>query len=100
MRNAVWRATAALLWAAAATAIMPAAAQEYRPDPRHRQLPDDRRHSPMAPIPGQGFGRDEAVDGRGGRLSPEERRQLRRDIQDARRDIYQRERGEPGFRRF
>jgi len=31
-----------------------------------------------------------------GRMSPDERRQLRRDIQDAGRDIYQRDRQAPG----
>jgi hypothetical protein len=36
--------------------------------------------------------RDARDDPRGGRLSPEERRQLRRDINDAGRDLYRRQR--------
>ncbi len=100
MKHVRWWATTALLWAAAASVTVPAAAQENRLDPRQRPVPDERRLLPMAPLPGQGFGRDEGADGRGGRLSPEERRQVRRDLQAARRDNYQRERGDPGFRRF
>ena len=49
--------------------------QPYAPPQRDAQRPNDRRYE----------GRDES---RPQRFSPEERRQLRRDIQDAGREIY------------
>lgn len=61
----------------------------FRPfaqDRRPRQEPQREAARPAPRAPGE--------DDRG-RMSPDERRQLRRDIQDAGRDIYQRERPPP-----
>ncbi len=97
--DALRRAVLAVL---AAIAAWPVAAQADRQDPRRRHLQDEQRLAPAPAVPQPGFGREESGDaGPGGRMSPEERRQLRRDIQDARRDLYpHRPRPDQEFRRF
>lgn len=59
---------------------------------RFDQRPDDPGAMPMRPAPGQGeqaFRRDEFPPP--GRMSPEDRRQLRHDIRRAGDDIYRRQ---------
>lgn len=88
MNRKLWNALAAI---AALAALMPAHAQM-----RPRGMPDPRadleRHSiqPPAEPPREFQPRQELMPA--GRLSPEERRQLRRDIHEAGRELY---RGNP-----
>ena len=66
--------------------------QDQRPRPEPRR--DADRPAPQREMPPQ---RDMRVPGEAdrGRMSPDERRQLRRDIQDAGKDIYHRDRPAP-----
>lgn len=88
----------------AALAAMPAAAAPFdsggdvRPFMQNRPSRPDPRREVERPAPQQ---RDAHPPGEAdrARMSPEERRQLRRDIQDAGRDIYRparQGRGDPG----
>jgi len=68
-------------------AIGASAQEPVRPSPARdgrgpqRMMPAEQRAEQLAP-------RDAMPPGRGNRLSPEERRQLRRDVNDAGRDLY------------
>jgi hypothetical protein len=85
-RRAIWSSVASVLWllAAGASAQGPDRPGGGRngngggPGPQRMMAPEQR---PMA-------SRDEAAPAGGSRLSPEERRQLRRDVHEAGRDIY------------
>lgn len=83
-------------------AMLPAQAQMQMPDRgperglRQHRFADERPMLPGGmPVPPREFRRDDFPSP--GRLSAEERRQLRRDIQDAGQDLYRRE---PPHRRF
>ncbi len=93
-----------------AAAAMPAAAAPYgyggyfRPyvqneqPSRFGQRREADRPAPRREVPQREMSQRElrqAPDMNRGRMSPDERRQLRRDIQDAGRDIYQRDRQAP-----
>lgn len=78
------------------TASLPARAQPYdRDQPRRFQrFQQERQHVPQRELPRRGAG-DPRQDERGageqarpGQLSPEERRQLRRDIREHGREVY------------
>ncbi len=60
---------------------------------READRPAPRREMPQREMPRREM--RPAPDTNRGRMSPDERRQLRRDIQDAGRDIYQRDRQAP-----
>ncbi|MDP2639694.1 MAG: hypothetical protein Q8Q16_03370 [Betaproteobacteria bacterium] len=60
--------------------------QDQRPRPGRQR--EAEKPAPQREPPGPG-------DADRGRMSPEERRQLRRDIRDAGKDLYQRERQGP-----
>ena len=62
-----------------------AQAQLPRPEPQREAVRPVPQRDPR-----------EAADADRGRMSPDERRQLRRDIQDAGKDIYPRDRQAPG----
>ena len=86
-RGLGWTAVAGILWLTVAAA---AAQGPQRMGPgRHADGDGPRRMFPaeqrVEPGPGDSA---EAGDRRGGRLSSEERRQLRRDVHQAGRDIY------------
>lgn len=87
----------AALTAGLLQAAWPAAAQQPpgqppfgRPDRQDRQDRGDRERPPArdAAWPGR-----DGHDGQGGRMSPQEREQLRRDINSHGRDIYRQDRG-------
>lgn len=91
IRRAAWAAMTAALWllASAASAQGP---QRFGPG-RSASGDGPRRMVPAEQRPGPGQQREaEQGDGearqRGHRMSPEERRQLRRDVHDAGRDLY------------
>ncbi len=94
-RRAIWAGAASALWllAAGASAQGPHRPGGGRnldgggPGPQRMMAAEQR---PMAP-------RDDLAPGSGNRLSPEERRQLRRDVHEAGRDIYS-DRMAPGRR--
>lgn len=88
----VWAFGLAVLLAAAA-----AQAQPWERGERRQRGAEERREPPMQFMPPREFRRDDNPPPGPGRMSPEERRQLRRDIQDAGQDIYRRE---PPHRRF
>lgn len=78
--------------AAVASSVAPAEPGGGWAGRRFDQRPDDPGSMPMRPAPGQGeqaFRRDEFPPP--GRMSPEERRQLRHDIRRAGDDIYRRQ---------
>lgn len=85
-RGAIWAGVASVLWLLAAGASAqgphrPGGGRDFGgggPGPQRMMASEQR---PTAP-------RDESAPGGGNRLSPEERRQLRRDVHDAGRDIY------------
>lgn len=83
---------ASVLWLLAAEA---SAQGPHRPPPGRggggpqRMMAAEQRPQPLAPRDDQGAG--------GGRMSPEERRQLRRDVHEAGRDLYS-DRMPPGRR--
>jgi hypothetical protein len=81
----------ARFWLAGVTVLLvavPVLAQPgWRAEREHRFV--QRQMVPDAPVPPRDFRRNEFP--RRGRLSAEERRQLRRDIQDAGQDLYRRE---------
>lgn len=85
MKHKPWKAIAV---AAALMATLPACAQQQR----HRQMPqwqgsDERRFSPQRQDqPPSEMQRQEPRQH--GRMSPEERRQLRHDINEAGRELY------------
>lgn len=81
---------------AALLAAGPAVAQQDERGMRHQRSIDEPRQPPHRFLAPREFRRDEQPER--GRLSPEERRQLRRDIQDAGQDIYHR--GGPNRRHF
>ncbi len=79
------------LWLAGVAALLaavPVLAQAGSRTERQYRFAE-RQMVPDAPLPPREFRRNEFP--RRGRLSPEERRQLRRDIQDAGQDLYRRE---------
>jgi hypothetical protein len=86
-RRTGWAVVASVLWLLAAGGA--SAQQSHRQGPG-RNLGGDRpqRLMPVEVRPEPGFLRDAAAPGGGNRLSPEERRQLRRDVHDAGRDLY------------
>ncbi|MCX7155081.1 MAG: hypothetical protein NTW45_01385 [Rhodocyclales bacterium] len=67
---------------------MGAVAQESRRPPQGRDGDGPQRAIPAEQRPEQFSPRDAMSPGGGNRLSPEERRQLRRDVHDAGRDLY------------
>ncbi|MCK9389531.1 MAG: hypothetical protein M0Q22_14190 [Sulfuritalea sp.] len=84
-RRARWAGFAMVLWLLAAAA---SAQGPHRPQGRNasgggpqRMMPDERRPAQISPD-------DAAAPASGSRLTPEERRQLRRDVHDAGRDLY------------
>lgn len=99
-RRAAWAGVASVLWLLLADAT----AQEWvrRPPPartagdgrQQRMMPPEQRDDPAV-------AREASTPGEGNRLSPEERRQLRRDVHEAGRDLYMRgtPRGRADFRR-
>jgi hypothetical protein len=80
----------ALLW----TLALPASAQQGQPPGPRFARPAPARPAPPQQIPARDAGPQQAHPQRDPRMSPEERRQLRRDVHDHGRDIY-RERGGP-----
>jgi uncharacterized membrane protein len=77
----------------ALTASLPARAQPHERD-QPRRFQQERQHVPQRELPRRGAG-DPRQDERGageqarpGQLSPEERRQLRRDIREHGREVY------------
>jgi hypothetical protein len=85
-RRAGWAVVASMLCLLAAGASAQPSNRQGPP----RNFGGDRpqRLMPVEVRPEPGFMRDAAVPGGGNRLSPEERRQLRRDVHDAGRDLY------------
>jgi hypothetical protein len=88
----------------AAAAAIPAAAAPFgsgayfRPYMQNRPLRPEPRRDAVRPDPQRDAVRPEPrppAEADRGRMSPDERRQLRRDIQDAGRDIYHRDRQAP-----
>jgi hypothetical protein len=83
----------------AAAAAIPAAAApfDFEPDFRPFMQNQPLRPGPQREADRPGPPRDMRVPGEAdrGRMSPDERRQLRRDIQDAGRDIYRRDQQAP-----
>lgn len=83
----------------AAALADPAAAGPFEREMGFRPFAQDRRSRPepqreaARPAPQRDSRAPDEVDR--GRMSPDERRQLRRDIQDAGRDIYRRDRQAP-----
>ncbi|MDP2810776.1 MAG: hypothetical protein Q8O34_11570 [Rhodocyclaceae bacterium] len=84
-RWARWAGVASVLWLLAAAV---AAQGPHRPPGRNvngggpqRMMPAEQRPAQLAP-------REDSAPGSGKRLSPEERRQLRRDVHEAGRDLY------------
>ena len=85
-RRAKLAGVASAMWLLAAGA----SAQEPQGPPPGRGANGGgpQRMMPVEQRPGQLPPRDASVPGSGRRLSPEERRQLRRDVHDAGRDLY------------
>jgi hypothetical protein len=87
-------AGAALFWAL----VLPVQAQQGQPPgPRFARpgpAPVPARPAPPQQIPARDAGPHNAIPQRDPHMSPEERRQLRRDVHDHGRDIY-RDRGGP-----
>lgn len=84
-RSVGWAAVAGALWllmtgAAAQGPQRPGPGRDAGGDGPQRLMPVERRLEQLSP--------DGDARGRGQRLSPEERRQLRRDVHDAGRDLY------------
>ncbi len=90
-RRAGWAVATAILWLVAASASAQGP-QRMGPGPSasgegpRRMLPADER--PARPALPAGELREGETRGRGPHLSPEERRQLRRDVHEAGRDLY------------
>lgn len=85
-RRAGWAGTASVLWLLAAGA---AAQVPQRPLPvRSADGDGPQRTMPVEQRAEQSSARDASVPDGGNRLTPEARRQLRRDVHDAGRDIY------------
>lgn len=86
-RSARWAGlamVASVLWLLIAAA---SAQGPHRPQ-QGRNAGGPQRIMPVEQRPEQFSQRDESAQGGGNRLSPEERRQLRRDVHDAGRDLY------------
>ena len=96
-RGAGWAGVACVLWLLVADASAQGP-QRQRPGREangggpQRMMPVERRRESLLP-------RDAELPAGGNRLSPEERRQLRRDVHDAGRDLYP-DRMPPGRREF
>lgn len=93
-RKARWTSVAGVLWLLATAA---AAQGPHRPPPGRNLSDDGLRMIPAEQRTDQFSPRDAPAPGGGNRLSPEERRQLRRDVHEAGRDLYP-ERMPPGRR--
>jgi hypothetical protein len=94
MKRTLWNWIAAVM---AVAAIMPAYAQQRRPL-RERPPLQQRQEMPQRGFQQHEFQQGENSRGEGGqpgRMSPDERRQLRRDIHDAGRELYRGERRPP-----
>jgi len=83
-RKARWASVASVLWLLAAGA----SAQEPQRPPQERDGDGPQRMMPAGQRTEQFSPRDVMAPGGGNRLSPEERRQLRRDVHEAGRDLY------------
>lgn len=94
-RKAGWAGVAGVMWLLA----MGASAQESRRPPQGRDGDGSQRMLPVEQRSEQLSPRDVMPPGGGNRLSSEERRQLRRDVHDAGRDLYP-GRMAPGRREF
>jgi len=77
-----------------ALAPLPAAAQQGQGGPRFARPGPAARPVPPQQIPARDAGQRNAIPQRDPRMTPDERRQLRRDVHDHGRDIY-RDRGGP-----
>jgi len=92
--RAIRAGVASVLWLLAAGAL---AQGPHRLQQGRNAGGGPQRMMPVEQRPQQFSPRDESAGGSGGRLSPEERRQLRRDVHDAGRDLYS-DRMPPGRR--
>lgn len=83
-RRVKWMAAASLLWLVAEGAL---AQGPHRPPGRNPNGGGPQRMMPAEPRPDQMSPRESGQQG-GNHLSPEERKQLRRDVHEAGRDLY------------
>jgi len=90
--NAVKQLTLALAGAALSWAFAQQALAQHAPGPRFTRPGPARPAQPPQQIPARDLGPPHALPQRDPRMSPEERRQLRRDVHDHGQDIY-RDRG-------
>lgn len=85
-RSAGWAVVASVLWLLVADASAQAPQQPRQDREAHRGGPP--RMVSAEPRPESLLPRDAEPPGGGNRLSPEERRQLRRDVHEAGRELY------------
>ena len=85
-RSARWAGVASVLWLLVADASAQVPQQPRQGREAHRGGP--QRMVSAEPRPESLLPRDAEPPGGGNRLSPEERRQLRRDVQEAGRELY------------
>ena len=74
----------ALLW----TLALPAQAQQGQGGGARFARPEPARPAPPQQIPARDAGMQQAMPQRDPRMTPDERRQLRRDVHDHGRDVY------------